>query len=169
MLQAHFLCLSLTIIFCMSILLNVSSSSWRFSLCARIVLFVPSDSCLTEKRGGSTHQLDFELHKTDHTIRFYIITTVMFNKNKKTFFVSLKEPHKWFYVFCTNEVVFHHPLLSYYFILSRTIFLPKKLFLEQIKLKDLYWHDKQKPKFIILWWKKFRFFFITWRVWFLIS
>ena len=40
--------------------------------------------------------IDFELHKTDHTIRFYIITTVMFNKNRKAFFVSLKESHKWF-------------------------------------------------------------------------
>ena len=54
--------------------------------------------------------IDFELHKTDHTIRFYIITTVMFNKNKKAFFVSLKESHKWFYVFCKKQIGFHCPL-----------------------------------------------------------
>ena len=147
----------------------MSFSSWKFhcaqDLCSSCRV-VPSDSCLTEKRSGSTHQLDFELHKTDHNIRFYIIT----NKNKKwRFSFRWKNPTNGFTFFCMLEIVFHHPLFFYYFTLSRTIFLPKKLFLEQIKLKDLYWHDQQKPKFIIIWWKKFRFFFITWLLWFLIS
>ena len=110
----------------------------KIFICARIVLFVPSDSCLTGKRRGSTHQLDFELHKTDHNIRFYIITTVVQQKQEVTFFVSLKESHKWFYVFCKKQIGFHCRLFFYYFTLRRTIFLPKKLFLEQIKSKDLY-------------------------------